>query len=119
MRIEYTCEDGSRTVAVRPSMALLHWLGRSHPPRPIENPEPLKLYVVGPPVPSDGHPMFLTLVYAEIERRWNKTPPLEVMQPDPGKDQGDPGYQTRCLEILRWLHAEGDITKLTVSPEPA
>ena len=45
MRIEYTCADGSRTLAKWPSMALLHWLGRSHPTRPIENPEPFKLYV--------------------------------------------------------------------------
>ena len=53
MRIDYTCEDGSRTLAKWPSMALQHWLGRSRPTRPIENPEPFKLYVVGPPVPSD------------------------------------------------------------------
>ena len=78
MRIEYTCEDGSRTVASWPSMALLHWLGRSHPRPEIENPEPFKIYVVGSPVPSDDNEMFLTLVYAEIERRWNKTPPFEI-----------------------------------------
>ena len=69
MRIEYTCKDGSRTLALWPSIALLHWLGRSRPICPIEDPEPFKVYVVGPPVPSDGHKMFLTLVYAEIERR--------------------------------------------------
>jgi hypothetical protein len=46
MRIEYTCADGSRTLAKWASMALLHWLGRSQPTRPIENPEPFKLYVV-------------------------------------------------------------------------
>jgi len=28
MRIEYTCKDGSQTLALWPSMALLHWLGR-------------------------------------------------------------------------------------------
>ena len=117
MRIEYTCEDGSRTLALWPSMALLHWLGRSHPPRLIENPEPFKLYVVGPPVPSDDHPMFLTLVYAEIERRWNKTPPFEMEPPTPKKNHGGEKYQARCLEILRWLHAEGDITRLDVSEE--
>ena len=39
MRIEYTCEDGSRTLVLWPSMALQHWLGRSRPTRPIENPE--------------------------------------------------------------------------------
>src|SRR5438309_2839133 len=44
--------------------------GRSHPPRPIENPELFTLYVVGPPVPSDDNSIFLTLSYAEIERRW-------------------------------------------------
>ncbi len=61
MRIEYTCEDGSKTLATWPSMALLHWLGRSYPIPPIDNPEPFKLYVVSSPVPSDDHEMFLTL----------------------------------------------------------
>ena len=72
MRIEYTCEDGSRTLALWPSMALLHWLGRSRPVPRIEDPEPFKLYVVGPPVPGDDHEVFLTLVYAEVERRWGR-----------------------------------------------
>src|SRR5262245_2295043 len=100
MRIEYTCADGSRTLALWPSMGLLHWLGRSRPRPVIENPEPLKIYVVGPPFPSDGHEMFLTLVYAEIERRWNKTPPFEVMPPDRDQEHGGAAYQARCLEIL-------------------
>ena len=117
MRIEYTCEDGSRTLAKWPSMALQHWLGRSRPIRPVENPELLTLYVVGPPVPGDDHPIFLTLVYAEIERRWNKTPPFEIQAPNPKKKLGGKKYQARCLEVLRWLHAEGDITKLVLSPE--
>src|ERR1043166_5122962 len=112
MRIKYTCEDGSRTIAMWPSLALLHWLGRSRPRHPIENPGAFKLYVVGPPVPSDDHSLFLTLVYAEIERRWNKTPPLEIEPPNPKKEHGGKKYQALCLEILRWLHAEGDITKL-------
>ena len=30
---------------------------------------------------------------------------------------GGEQYQARCLEILRWLHAEGDITRLEVSEE--
>jgi hypothetical protein len=115
MRIEYTCDDGSRTVAMWPSLALLHWLGRSHPHPPIENMEPFKVYVVGSPVPSDNHPMFLTLVYAEIERRWNKTPPFAVKQPNPKMKHGGKKYQARCLEILQWLHAEGDITRLEIS----
>jgi hypothetical protein len=115
MRIEYTCDDGSRTVAMWPSLALLHWLGRSHPRPPIENMEPFKVYVVDSPVPSDGHPMFLTLVYAEIERRWNKTPPFTVKQPNPKMKHGGKKYQARCLEILQWLHAEGDITKLEIA----
>jgi hypothetical protein len=115
MRIEYTCKDGSRTVALWPSMALLHWLGRSHPSPRIENPEPFKLYVVGSPVPSDDHEIFLTLVYAEIERRWNKTPPFEIAPPNPKKKHGGKKYQARCLEILHWLHAEGDIVSLEVS----
>jgi hypothetical protein len=65
MRIEYTCEDGSRTLALWPSMALQHWLGRSRPIRPIENLEPFTLYVVGPPVPGDDHLMFLRWLHAE------------------------------------------------------
>jgi hypothetical protein len=117
MRIEYACEDGSRTLALWPSMALLHWLGRSRPTRPIENPELFKLYVVGSPVPSDGHKMFLTLVYAEIERRWNKTPPFEVERPNRKAKHGGKKYQARCLEILQWLHAEGDISSLDVSED--
>src|SRR5438128_10301110 len=117
MRIEYTCEDGSQTLARWPSLALLHWLGRSHPTHPIENPEPFKLYVVGPPVPSDDHELFLTLVYAEVERRWNKTPALAIVSPNPKKKHGGKKYQARCLDILQWLHAEGDITSLAVSSE--
>jgi hypothetical protein len=117
MRIEYTCEDGSRTLASWPSMALLHWLGRSHPKPHIENPEPFKVYVVGSPVPSDDHEMFLTLVYAEIERRWNKTPPLDIVPPNAEKKHAGKKYQARCLEVLQWLHAEGDITRLVISAE--
>ena len=117
MRIEYTCEDGSRTVASYPSMALLHWLGRSQPRPQIENPEPFKIYVVASPVPSDGHEMFLTLVFADIERRWNKTPPFEIETPNAKKKHGGKKYQARCQEILQWLHAEGDITSLEISSE--
>jgi hypothetical protein len=114
MHIEYTCKDRSRTVALWPSMALLHWLGRSYPTRPIEDPEPFKIYIVPSPVPGDDDAMFLTLVYAEIERRWNKTPPFEARPPNPTKKHGGRKYQARCLDVLRWLHAEGDITKLVI-----
>jgi len=117
MRIEYTCKDGSQTLASWPSMALLHWLGRSQPAPLVENPEPFKFYVLGSPVPSDDHQMFLTLVYAEIERRWNKTPPYEIVLPNPTKKHSGRKYQARCLDILRWLHDEGDITRLEVSPQ--
>src|SRR5262249_22573862 len=117
MHIEYTCADGSRTVALWPSMALLHWLGRSYPTRLVEDPEPFKVYVVPSPVPGDDHEMFLTLVLAEIERRWNKVPPLESVPPSPNQDHGGKKYQARCLEVLHWLHAEGDITELEVSSE--
>src|ERR1700688_1450776 len=117
MRIEYTCSDGSRTVAMSPSFALLYWLGRSYPHPQIENPEPFKIYVVASPVPSDGHEMFLTLVYAEIERRWNKSPPFEIVPPNAEKKHGGKKYQTRCLEILQWLRAEGDMTSLEISSE--
>lgn len=117
MRIEYTCADGSRTIALWPSLALLYWLGRAYPSPPIENPEPFKVYVMRSPVPSDTNKMFLTLVYAEIERRWNKTPPFDIESPSPRKKHGGKKYQARCLEILQWLRAEGDITSLEVSSE--
>ena len=114
MRIEYTCKDGSRTFALWPSMALLHWLGRSYPMPPIENPEPFKVYITRSSVPADDDKMLLTLVYAEVERRWNKTPPFEFVPPDPKKKRGGKKYQARCLQVLQWLHAEGDITRLEV-----
>ena len=101
MRIEYTYEDGSRTLALWPSMALLHWLGRSYPTRHIENPEPFKFYIVGSSLPSDDDQMFLTLVYGEIERRWNKTPPFAIKQPDPKRKHGGKKYQARCLQVLQ------------------
>src|SRR5260370_341441 len=66
MRIEYTCEDGSRTLARWPSLALLYWLGRSLPPRFIDNPKPLKVFVGGQPVADGDHAMFVTLVLAGI-----------------------------------------------------
>jgi hypothetical protein len=81
----------------------------------MENPEPSKIHVVGSPAPGDDHQILLSLVYAEIERRWNKTPPFEVMLPSAKKKHGGRRYQARCLEILHWLHAEGDITMLDVS----
>ena len=37
--------------------------------------------------------------------------------PDPKKKHGGKKYQARCLEILQWLHAEGDIATLVISPE--
>jgi hypothetical protein len=119
MRIEYTCDDGSRTLATWPSVALLHWLGRSQPSRPIENLGPFTLYALGSPVLGDDHAMFLTPVYAEVERRWNKAPPFAAVPPDPRKEHGGEEYQARCLEVLRWLHAEGDITRLVARWTPA
>jgi hypothetical protein len=115
MRIEYTCKDGSRTLALTPSMALMHWLGRSHPPPLIEKLQPFIVHVSPSPVPSEGNPMFMTLVFAEIERRWNKTPPFEAVPANLKKKGGGKKFQTRCLDVLRWLHAEGDITSLEVA----
>ena len=69
------------------------------------------------PVRGDDHEMFLTLVFAEIERRWNKTPPFEIVPPNPKKKHGGKEYQARCLEVLQWLHAESNITSLEVSSE--
>ncbi len=50
--------------------------------------------------------MFLTLVYAEIERRWNKMPPFEIERPNPEKAHGGTAYKGRCLDVLKRLHAE-------------
>jgi hypothetical protein len=98
-------------------MALQHWLGRSRPGPQIENPEPFKLYVVGPPVPSDDNQIFLMLVYAEIERRWNKTLPFDIEPPNPNESHGGNTYQARCFEVLKWIHAEGDIAMLVILQE--
>jgi hypothetical protein len=98
-------------------MALLHWLGRSHPRPETENPQPFMIYVAPSPVPSDTHKMFLTLVYAEVERRWNKTPPFEIKPPNAENKHGGKKYQACCLDVLKWLHAEGDITKSAISSE--
>ena len=76
---------------------------------------PLQIYVSRSPFPSDDAEIFLTLVYGEIERRWNKTPPLEIRRPNPKKKHGGKKYQSLCLEILHWLHAEGDITALKIA----
>ncbi len=54
---------------------------------------------------------------AEIERHWNRTPPLDVEPPDPRKKHGGEKYQARCLEVLQWFHAEGDIMRLDLSSE--
>jgi hypothetical protein len=113
--IECTCEVGSRTIALWPSMTLLHWFGRSYPTSAILRPEPFKIYVVASSIPADDDEKFLTLLYAEIERRWNKTPPLEIIPPNPKNKHGGRKYQARCLEILRWLHANGNIATLKVS----
>src|SRR5437870_5735431 len=124
MRIEYCCADGSLTVARWASIALLHWLARSRPRQPIEAPEPFRPYVVGPPMPSDTHPLFLTLVYAECEARWNRQPRFDLVQPGQTQEQpeddrfffppGGQAYQDRCLDVLRWLHEVGDLVKLRV-----
>jgi hypothetical protein len=56
-------------------------------------------------------------VYAEFERRRNKTPPFDIEPRDAEKKHGGKEYQAVCLEVLRRLHAEGDITRLVVSPK--
>ncbi len=111
MMIEYRCADGSRTVARWPSIALLHWLGRTRPMPRIENPEPFKPYIVASPVPGDTDPLFLTLVFAACESRWNRQPPFEVIPP------GGQAYQDRCLDVLRWLHEIGDIVALEIEED--
>jgi hypothetical protein len=115
MRIEYTCADDSRTIAIRPSIALLYWLCRSRPTIRIDDLEPLTVSIIGPPPPNDEGEMFLTLVFAEVERRWNKILPFEIVLPDSDQEYGGSEYQSRCLEILQWLLVEGDITRLHVS----
>jgi hypothetical protein len=41
----------------------------------------------------------------------------KVMPPSPERKRGGKKYQARCLEILWWLHAEGDIASLEVAEE--
>jgi hypothetical protein len=127
MRIEYRCSDGSRTLARWPSIALLHWLGRSRPRPVIENPQPFTPYVVRAPIPSDTHPLFLTLVCAECESRWNRRPPLDLVAPVPTPQQprddsfhfppGGQAYQDRCLVFLRFLREAGDIVDLRIEDD--
>jgi hypothetical protein len=127
MLIEYTCADGSRTVARWPSIALLHWLGRFRPHRLPENPEPFKVYIVRSSMPSDTDPLFLPLVYAECEHRWNRRPPFEAVaagetQEQPREDRfhhppGGQAYQECCLAILRFLQEIGDIVEMKIEEE--
>jgi hypothetical protein len=117
MRIEYTCPDGSRTLALWPSLALLHWLSRSYPMPSVANPEPFKVYITRWKLPADDSELLLTLVYAELERRWNKTLPFKIVPPNPKRNHGGKRFQALCLSILRWLHAQGEITNLEVSSE--
>jgi hypothetical protein len=111
MGIEFSMTNGSRTVAIRPSLALMYWLGHHMPHElPKTIPSGVVVTVTETRVPSPGHPQFLTLVLACIERLWNKQPPL----PDQMPNVSDPGYEGVCESILRWLSREGDITQLTI-----
>ena len=42
---------------------------------------------------------------------------VKIQAPNPKKKHGGRRYQARCLEVLSWLHAEGDITSLVLSPK--
>jgi hypothetical protein len=119
-------EDLPAQATLRP-VALLHWLARSRPRRPVENPEPFKAYIAGPPMPGDTHPLFLSLVYAECEARWNQRPPFELVQAGQTEKQpeddpfhfppGGQAYQDRCLDVLRWLHEVGEILELKIEDD--
>jgi hypothetical protein len=61
--------------------------------------------------------MFLTLVYAEIERRWNKTPPFEIVRPNakkkPHDDRKPEDYMETAadsLELAKVLAGQGGIS---------
>src|SRR5208337_2161912 len=103
----------SRTLALWPSMALLHWLGRSRPTRPIENPQPFKVHVVATSLPTDDHEMLLTLVYAEIEQRRKRRRRLPSSRPTqrrntvarnirPGVWKSSSGSMPRAI-LQHWL----------------
>src|SRR5437868_1517624 len=113
-RIKYECTDGSDTEAKSPSIALMHWLGRN---MPLETPRDQVfaggLMRVGPPVPGPQHKSFFPVVFAAIERRWNKTCNVDVNDyPDMTAFMGDGAEQIHeimCLDILKWLEQHGDI----------
>lgn len=130
--LQYTCKDGSRTVAATASIGLSHWYGRTIPYKPIENPRPFEIYIVGAPRPGLYDPMFLPLVVAALERGFGKAPPLasHLLDPEYGKrfeargdfraverdlEKGEAEvveYEEACLQILRWLHEQGEITEM-------
>lgn len=130
--LQYKCKDGSRTVAATASVGLSHWYGRTIPMKPIENPRPFEIYVVGAPRPGPYDPLFLPLVVAALERSFGKAPPLaeHLLDPEHGKTLDAYGnfraverdlqkgvaavveYEAACLQILHWLKEQGEITEM-------
>lgn len=118
MVVKIECRDGARIVALRASLALMHWLRRAMPPTRLPSLAPFEMHAAKWPTPNEGDPLMMTLVYAAIERRWNKSPPFAVAPPDPDAAFGGDLYQNDCLAVLHWLHAEGDPVGLRISEEP-
>src|SRR5262245_42239054 len=121
--LQYTCKDGSRTVAATASMGLLHWYDRILPRPPIKDPRPFEVYVVGSPIPGPYDKLFLSAVVAGLERTFGTAPdvPQHLLDPahyeKPAKQltfrdvaknltKGVPAvveYEQVCLDILNWL----------------
>jgi hypothetical protein len=130
--LQYKCKDGSRTVAATAAIGLSHWYGRTIPTKPIEDPKPFGIYVVGAPLAGPYDPLFLPLVVAALERGFGKAPPVasHLLDPKHGetlKSRGDfravardlrqgvaevVEYEETCLQILRWLQEQGEITEM-------
>src|SRR5262245_24720531 len=120
MRIDYACADGSRTMAVSASLALLYWLDRQIPPPPLPKViVPLEPYVTRVVMPMPYGKGFLVAIQAACERKWNKAPEipaavLEAAWPkklgdfrevERRRDAGDKdviAYEDACMAILEW-----------------
>jgi hypothetical protein len=125
LKIEYWCEDGSRTVTRTASLALLHWYGRNYG---------FSIRTASiPPLPSPYSNTFLSLLVERIETLSGKLPLDLKFVPDVANlssqiggidwieeveerfDGGDVEvikYENYCLALLKWLVVHGDIVEL-------
>lgn len=91
------------SMSLCPSAALFVWYSSKHPDTLPKDSATLTLYLRPARYPHRGS-MFLTLVVAACEREFNLTPKYDRRR----------DYERQCLDILEWLHEQGDIESLTV-----